>query len=841
MKRLIGFTGILLIAVHLGPFPALGDTIRIPADQPTIQAGIDASTSGDTVLVAPGTYFENIAYDNKDITLRSEGGPAVTVIDGSSVLSVIKVKYLTAASAIEGFTIRNGSGTEGYGGGIYCEYHASLSITNCTITENTASNGGGIACRNYCDATIENCLITGNSGGNGGGLRLLDCSPTISQCSITGNSASLGGGIIFSFLAYPTITDCTISDNTATDKGGGVYYENASGGLIGDCTISNNHVTNPLTYTTYGGGIYARNSWAGVYVRRCMISHNSADNGGGIASEVDESIVTNCTIYGNNASGTVDPPYSGGGGIFVSIASPEFANCTIVDNEAQGRGDGVRCISLSDLTLVNCILWNTDAGDPSGEITIGSLSNPSVVVVSHCDIPGGPTQVHFEEGPDSGTLDWAEGNLTTDPLFAGATNFHLSPTSPCIDAGTNMGDFGVTVSHDIDGEVMPMGVGYDIGSDEYTQAPLSSATFDVSSGNPGMGYPSWNPVSFIYTDQVHITANGTGAPGGLRLPIWVTLTQLYTDPEGHPLTVDGGSRDYGDGGVGSGWVYDAGDLTGGQVVGDVLQPGGRVSRTWVIEDPDSMNLFFWADVFCVGVESRTSEETAVPEGSFHLTSLDPFASLDPGQGTSAKMGDLLHFVTDDGTPELLVGGPEGGLVMLNRFDIEGPAEVTEIAAYLGETARASEVDLLLFFDPAGSAPAPEGLEEIHRARIVVEEPGFQSLFTDGLVLTPEAGRTGTLFVGVESLPGQNSSLGIDFSTPVTGAGIFSTDGGLTFHLQSDQPIMDGNFMIRALLTAPEIATPCSSITSTGSMIAALPLIPALALLFVGRRFFKTCT
>ena len=255
------------------------------------------------------------------------------------------------------------------------------------------------------------------------------------------------------------------------------------------------------------------------------------------------------------------------------------------------------------------------------------------------------------------TLTWGDGNIDVDPLFVGAGNFHLSGSSPCINTGTDAGAYS-----DIDGQVMPKGIGFDIGADEYPIAPIGGSTFDVSSGNPGMGYPSWNPVSFIYTDQVHLTANGSGAPGGLRLPIWVTLTQFYSVPEGHPLAVDGGSKDYGDGGVGSGLIYDAGDLTGGQVVGDVLQPGGRVSRTWIIEDTDSMDFSFWADVFSVGVETRISEEIAIPEGSFHLT------FLDSGQGASAKMNDLLHFVTDDGNPELYVGGPEGGFVMLNRFE-----------------------------------------------------------------------------------------------------------------------------------------------------------------------------
>ena len=57
-------------------------TINVPVDQPTIQAGIDASVNGDTVLVAPGTYYERVNLSGKAIVLTSEAGPDSTTIDG---------------------------------------------------------------------------------------------------------------------------------------------------------------------------------------------------------------------------------------------------------------------------------------------------------------------------------------------------------------------------------------------------------------------------------------------------------------------------------------------------------------------------------------------------------------------------------------------------------------------------------------------------------------------------------------------------------------------------------------------------------------------------------------
>ncbi len=96
----------------------------------------------------------------------------------------------------------------------------------------------------------------------------------------------------------------------------------------------------------------------------------------------------------------------------------------------------------------------------------------SVLTVSYSDIRGGETGVYIE--PDC-TLNWLEGNIDVNPLFVRPSNYHLRPTSPCIDAGTDAG-----VYTDLDGQDRPWGAGFDMGADEFSTEPCSVI---ASSGN----------------------------------------------------------------------------------------------------------------------------------------------------------------------------------------------------------------------------------------------------------------------------------------------------------------------------------------------------------------------
>ncbi len=180
VNNFLTIAGLSLVLFSSTVFAA---TIRVPSEQPTIQAGIDASVDGDTVLVADGTYTgaenKNINYAGRAIIVISENGPGHTIVDCENNGRGFNFSSgEDSFSRLEGFTIRNGNVVNASGGGIYCSY-SSPTITNCTISGNSAEwDGGGIYCYNESSPTITNCIIAGNTTDDyGGRVYLKNTSP----------------------------------------------------------------------------------------------------------------------------------------------------------------------------------------------------------------------------------------------------------------------------------------------------------------------------------------------------------------------------------------------------------------------------------------------------------------------------------------------------------------------------------------------------------------------------------------------------------------------------------------------------------------------------------------
>ncbi len=247
---LFGTTDPVVIHVNAGcgndDWTGLSSVCQAPdGPKATIQAGIGASVTGDTVLVADGRYtgFPGNKWlwfpFERNSTLRSANGPENCIIDlENDGLAFFFVGDEPPEAVVDGFTITNGNNTEG--GAIYFHHHSRVIIRNCILTGNSAPSGAAIACDNDSSPTIINCLITGNTAGfNGGAVSTRDEStPTFINCTITGNTAAWNGGAVFlnGFRGSgPTFINCTIADNTAGRDGGGVF----AGGFESGATVRN--------------------------------------------------------------------------------------------------------------------------------------------------------------------------------------------------------------------------------------------------------------------------------------------------------------------------------------------------------------------------------------------------------------------------------------------------------------------------------------------------------------------------------------------------------------------------------------------------------------------------
>jgi hypothetical protein len=206
----------------------------------TIQEAVDSAEDGDEVLVEDGLYNSgsrvapeqvlcgNRVVIDKAVTVRSVNGAESTIIEGQGPRgdSGIRGVWMADGAVLDGFTVTNGytialSTAEDYGGGVFCVSSDAL-IANSVIVSNGAYSGGG----SYY-GSLTNCTLSGNSAEEYGGGSYRG---TLNNCTLIGNSAYRGGG------AYDgTLNNCTLFGNSANYSGGGAYD-----GALKNCIVYDN-------------------------------------------------------------------------------------------------------------------------------------------------------------------------------------------------------------------------------------------------------------------------------------------------------------------------------------------------------------------------------------------------------------------------------------------------------------------------------------------------------------------------------------------------------------------------------------------------------------------------
>jgi hypothetical protein len=276
-------------------FDASSAVRRVPSEYASIQSAVNASNEGDTVLVDSGTYFENINFGKKNITVTSrffeEDDLSLiqeTVINGSlpkhedSASCVIIIGGQDSTTVLQGFTITGGRGTrwnDEHGAGIYREgggvlvQHSSPVIQFNIIKDNIVESGRVIS--------------TG-----GGGIRIGDGNPNVKNNLIMRNSARYGSGIVLNHSSGNYENNVVSENFGAMEIAGGAMWIN--GNSDKPLRIENNSIISNSALSNVCGVVAFRNV-SGVFKNNLVWGNYGGNNEQIIARSM---AISYCNIMG---------------------------------------------------------------------------------------------------------------------------------------------------------------------------------------------------------------------------------------------------------------------------------------------------------------------------------------------------------------------------------------------------------------------------------------------------------------------------------------------------------------------------------------------------------------
>jgi hypothetical protein len=413
---LICMLALLTVAAHAA-------TLNVGPGQTytTIQSAINAANDFDTVLVAPGTYTENIDLLGKWITVTSSGGAAVTIIDGSAKsapavtieLGGTHIGGTTGAPTFSGFTVQNGG------------------------TGAATKPTGGIYVY-VSDGTISNNILTHNHCA-GLWVVMLQTPPTVQNNEIDSTTDNY---------------DCP------TGGGSGIVVSRYGSGCV-NCNaipipITGNTIQNNLQgghEAQGGGGITILGGGSGAQIQNNTVRGNvSAGIGGGMllavsnAEAVQNLVYNNQAVCGGAGIATERTQYTAGNGTLL-LASNTLYNNTLTGAACTatqaGNGSQLLFADEGSATYPAVVLNNIISGSSTQPSVACAFVNDAAAGVR--DTPVFDHNLLYNSGaPVLDTASCTDPNalltdLIGDPQFVstGAFDFQLRPTSPAVDAGNN--------------------------------------------------------------------------------------------------------------------------------------------------------------------------------------------------------------------------------------------------------------------------------------------------------------------------------------------------------------------------------------------------------------------
>ncbi len=322
----------------------------------------------------------------KRVSIRRRAG-------SSKEFRIFEIKNSTVS--FDNVTISGGR-TNSSGGGLFIGESSNVSLTNSTVSDNSAGNGGGLSSQNSI-LRVMNSIIENNFATTGGGLENLtdddfsgvSAATIIRNSKIQNNSAlSLGGGMI-TVNGVTNLINTTVSDNSAVGSGGGLSNDNSEVNIVAS-TIARNSAN-------FGGGFISVNDNSSVTLVNSTISSNSADFGGGffISEGMVETILINSTVTNNLATRDSSDD---GDAIFSTNGDLRITQSIVAGNASSSKSE----ISLSDstkLTAENSLFGSVNdlnlSDNPSNnniEVDFDIVELSSVLLALSDN--GGPTLTH---------------------------------------------------------------------------------------------------------------------------------------------------------------------------------------------------------------------------------------------------------------------------------------------------------------------------------------------------------------------------------------------------------------------------------------------------------------
>lgn len=426
----------------------------------TITAALSKAVAGDTIVVGPGIYRENLTI-NKSVTINGVSAPT-TIVDGGAARTVMHIPTGAPVNvAITGLTLRNGRSS--LGGGIWMENAGTLALTNVSVEGNIADESGGGILSNgpltLNSSTVANNRSAGTVGNGGGGI--YSCSTLVIVDSVVaGNTSELWGGGLSS-CGSTRLERSVVMNNTAQTEGGGIYH---AGTAL------------PLTLESSS-----------------VISNTTRAAGGAITISAAVASLNNSTVSGNNGTGVSQQ--SGG--------TTSLQHVTIANNIR-----GALSVGAGSMTVRGSIV--SSSVDPACAVSASgaTLSSQGHNVATGTTCAFSQTGDRVNVNPQLGRLARNVLRTWTHALLAG---------SPALDAATNTG-CPVTdqrgVARPQDGDLNGSTV-CDIGAFERSAAEAATPT------NTPTRTPTRTPTA---TATRTATATPTRTPTSTATPITTATT-----------------------------------------------------------------------------------------------------------------------------------------------------------------------------------------------------------------------------------------------------------------------------------------------------------------------------